>query len=79
MPEGAVARIGSRIQGEDEEELSSGPRSAPRWRFDETNGELSITTQLPALARFTGNGRVEPGGPGLWRQGGPRVLAPRYG
>jgi hypothetical protein len=41
------AAVGSRIPGDDEDQEAAGPRSALRWRFDETTGELSVTAQLP--------------------------------
>ena len=42
------AAVGSCIPGEgDEDGTAAGPRTALRWRFDETNGELSMTVQLP--------------------------------
>jgi hypothetical protein len=42
------AAVGSRIpRDDDQDELPDGPRTALRWRFDETSGELSMTVQLP--------------------------------
>lgn len=40
------AAVGSCIPGEEDDE-PAGPRSALRWRFDETTGELSMTVRLP--------------------------------
>ncbi len=42
------AAVGSCLPGDQEDDgLPCGPRTALRWRFDETTGELSISAQLP--------------------------------
>ncbi len=42
------AAVGSCLPGDQEDDgLPGGPRTALRWRFDETTGDLSIPAQLP--------------------------------
>jgi len=41
------AAVGSRLPRDDQDQDRDGPRTALRWRFDEDNGELSMTVHLP--------------------------------
>src|SRR5580698_5661822 len=41
------AAVGSCLPAGDQDEAPGGPRTALRWRFDQTSGELQVTAQLP--------------------------------